>query len=252
MKPHHESPPDPHALTAAHALDALDADEREAFTAHLAHCAACRRETAEFAATAARLASVTAQAPPAPMKQQVLRAVDGVRQLPPQVSGTVPALLRTRAGRRLPRLVVAASLAVAAALAGLAVQQHREGERAAQRAQQARQQLQDIGAVLAAPDTRTVRGRASNGAHALVAVSPRQDRAVFTAAGLPAAGNGRTYQLWLNRDGAMRPAGFIDRDGTVLVEGATGDARALGLTLEPAGGSPRPTTPPLLLLSLPA
>ncbi|GGU25932.1 hypothetical protein GCM10010274_10720 [Streptomyces lavendofoliae] len=49
----------------------------------------------------------------------------------------------------------------------------------------------------------------------------------------------------------MRPAGFVHGDGTVLVDGNPAGATAVGLTLEPAEGSARPTTPPLLLLNLP-
>nr|WP_329390445.1 hypothetical protein [Streptomyces sp. NBC_01351] len=36
------------------------------------------------------------------------------------------------------------------------------------------------------------------------------------------------------------------------MQGDPGRARAVGLTLEPAGGSARPTTAPLMLLALPA
>ncbi|MGW7332784.1 anti-sigma factor domain-containing protein [Streptomyces sp. NPDC054840] len=69
--------------------------------------------------------------------------------------------------------------------------------------------------------------------------------------GTDATHPGTTYQLWLDHDGTMGPAGFIHQDGTVLIDGDTADAAALGLTLEPAGGSPRPTTAPLLLMDLP-
>ncbi|MFB8041650.1 anti-sigma factor domain-containing protein [Streptomyces hydrogenans] len=49
----------------------------------------------------------------------------------------------------------------------------------------------------------------------------------------------------------MQPAGFIHADGTVPLDGDPADATAVGLTLEPSTGSPRPTTSPLLLLALP-
>ncbi|MFG6294645.1 anti-sigma factor, partial [Streptomyces rochei] len=78
------------------------------------------------------------------------------------------------------------------------------------------------------------------------------NKGVFTAANLPAPGAGKTYQLWLDHDGTMRPAGLVDHDGTVILTGNPADAGAVGLTLEPAGGSPQPTTDPLLLMSLPA
>ncbi|MFJ3173820.1 hypothetical protein ACIPJK_23975 [Streptomyces roseus] len=50
----------------------------------------------------------------------------------------------------------------------------------------------------------------------------------------------------------MRPAGLIDHDGTAVLTGDPAGAAALGLTLEPAGRFPRPTTEPLRLLSLTA
>ncbi|MFC9820071.1 anti-sigma factor domain-containing protein [Streptomyces erythrochromogenes] len=41
-------------------------------------------------------------------------------------------------------------------------------------------------------------------------------------------------------------------DGTVPLQGGAATATAVGLTVEPAGGSSRPTTDPLLLMALPA
>ncbi|MFE0602309.1 anti-sigma factor domain-containing protein [Streptomyces sp. NPDC058892] len=249
MKQHHS---DVHALAAAYALNALDPAERRGFADHLPHCPTCREQVAEFEATAARLADSAAQSPPPGMKQHVLDAVDGVRQLPPRVTDSAPtagfgSVLR----RRAVPLALAASVAAAASFAGLAAWQNQQSDQYRQRAIQAQQRLDDVSAVLAAPDARAVHGRASNGATTTVVASERQNRAAFTAAGLPAPAPGRTYQLWLDHDGTMRPAGFIHQDGTVLIDGDTAGAGAVGLTLEPAGGSPSPTTAPLLLMALP-
>lgn len=75
---------------------------------------------------------------------------------------------------------------------------------------------------------------------------------MFLTAGLPAAPEGRTYQLWFDDQGTMRPAGLLPRDGATVMQGAVAGARAVALTLEPAGGSLQPTTTPLLLLPLPS
>ncbi|MFJ3880419.1 anti-sigma factor domain-containing protein [Streptomyces sp. NPDC090077] len=247
---HHTS--DAHTLAAPYALGALNPGERADFEAHMEACEACRQEAAEFGATAARLAAAAALPPPAALKPQVMAAVDGVRQLPPHVpsAASAPAVTAVLRRRALP-LALAASVA-AAVLGGVALWQAQNGAELRQQARQAQQQLDEVSGVLAAPDARTVHGRAANGALATVVASERQNRAVFTAAGLPAPGAGRTYQLWLGHGSTMRPAGFIDRDGTVVLSGSPADAGAVGLTLEPAGGSPRPTTAPLLLMALPA
>ncbi|MFD8643171.1 anti-sigma factor domain-containing protein [Streptomyces zaomyceticus] len=247
---HHTT--DAHTLTAAYALGALDDAERKDFDAHLQACEACREEAAEFQATAARLAAAVSQKPPAAAKAQVMAAIEGVRQLPPRIPapGKAPALGAILRRRAVP-LALAASVA-AAALGGVAVWQMRNGQDLQQQARQAQQRLDAVSAVLAAPDARTVHGRAANGALTTVVSSDQQDTAVFTAANLPAPGAGKTYQLWLDHDGTMRPAGLLDHDGTVILTGNPAGAGAIGLTLEPTGGSPQPTTDPLLLMALPA
>ncbi|MFB7267769.1 anti-sigma factor [Streptomyces nojiriensis] len=247
---HHAA--DLHILAALYALDALDPAERAEFDAHLTGCDGCREDVADFLATAARLAASAAQAPPAAMKQRTMTAADHVRQLPPHLPATSPLAVRGALRRKALPVALAASLVAAASFAGLAAWQNQENRQLEQRARQVEQRLGAVGGVLAAPDARTVHGRADNGALTTVVASDRQDKAVFTATGLPAPAPGKTYQLWLAHDGTMSPAGFIHRDGTVLIDGNTADADALGLTLEPAGGSPQPTTTPVLLMTLPA
>ncbi|MFD4370618.1 anti-sigma factor domain-containing protein [Streptomyces sp. NPDC058486] len=241
-----------HTLGAAYALGALDADERREFAAHLRECDACRQEAVEFEATTARLGAAVSRTPPAGLKTTVMSAVDGVRQLPPETPATTTAAgFGVAVRRKAPALALAASVA-AVALGGLAVNQTQNAQEYQDRAQQAEQRMDDVSTVLAAPDARTVHGKATNGALATVVVSDTQDRAVFTAGGLPAPAAGKTYQLWLDHDGTMLPAGLIAADGTVPMTGSPADATAVGLTLEPSGGSDTPTSDPLLLMSLPA
>ncbi|MFD9358568.1 anti-sigma factor domain-containing protein [Streptomyces sp. NPDC060031] len=242
-----------HTLTGAYALDALTEEEREAFAAHLEHCPACSQEVRGFDATAARLAAGVALAPPPGMKAAVLHGVGAVRQLPPEVPVVRGPARRLRLlTRRAGPWAVAASVAAAATLGGVSLWQGRQAEQARQQADQAAARSQDVTSVLTAPDARITHGRTGNGAAATVVASAARDRAVFLAAGLPPAGPGRTYQLWFADHGVMRPAGLLARDGAVLMHGAVGRAGAVGLTLEPAGGSPQPTGSPLLLLGLPA
>ncbi|MEU7064656.1 anti-sigma factor [Streptomyces sp. NPDC046161] len=231
-----------HALSGAYALDALDPAEHEAFARHLASCPLCVQEVREFSATAARLGSAVALAPPPAMRAAVLARIDTVRQQPPVRRGIVA--LRRRA---LP-LALAACLAGATAL-GAATLWQREQAREADRAVH---DLRELTGVLTAPDARTVTGRSVSGARAAVVVSAARDRAAFLGAGLPAAPDGKTYQLWFADDGVMRPAGLVDGGGATLMSGPVGRATAVGLTLEPAGGSAQPTSRPLVLLALAA
>ncbi|MFF3214423.1 anti-sigma factor domain-containing protein [Streptomyces sp. NPDC002886] len=241
-----------HTLTGAYALNALTGEELRAFTAHLEHCESCHQEVGEFAATAARLAAAVSLPVPVAMRQAVLDRIDGVRQLPARAPLASSVRFTTRLTRRASAFVVAASIVAAAGFGGVALWQHEQVEQGRTEAQRAEQHVRDMTAVMAAPDARTTRGRTSTGALASVVTSARLNQAVFLASGLPPAPAGQTYQLWFDDHGTMRPAGLTPGDGSVLMQGDPGQALAVGLTLEPAGGSTQPTTSPLVLLSLPA
>ncbi|CAM5666082.1 hypothetical protein SAVIM338S_06903 [Streptomyces avidinii] len=251
----HRHDEDLHGLTGAYALDTLTGEERRAFAVHLEGCADCAREVAGFAATTARLAAAASAPVPPDMKLVVMRGIDGVRQLPPHTRSDRagrpdrPAGLFSFLPRRAGPFVVAASIAAAAAFGGIAVWQHQE---ARTQAQHAEARVREVTSVLAAADARTVHGRTSTGATTSVVTSPQLNKSVFVAAGLPPAPAGKTYQLWFDDHGTMRPAGLIRQDGARLMQGDPSQALAVGLTLEPEGGSPQPTSSPLILLSLPA
>ncbi|MEV8411428.1 anti-sigma factor, partial [Streptomyces niveus] len=85
-------------------------------------------------------------------------------------------------------------------------------------------------------------------------VSQARDKAAFIASGLPKPPGGKVYQLWFNDEGTMRDAGLLDPSATsdsVLMAGSVGAASGMGITLEPAGGSPQPTSDPLALMNFP-
>ncbi|MGW7343445.1 anti-sigma factor [Streptomyces sp. NPDC054854] len=226
-----------HALSGAYALNALDPGERDAFERHLERCVLCTQDVREFSATAARLGSAVALPAPPGMRRTVLARIDGVRQQPPARRKIVA--LRRRA---LP-LALAACLAGTLALGGAALREHEQAQRTAIA-------LQDLTAVLSAPDARTVTTRPGSGMTGKVVVSASRDRAAFVSSGLPAAPAGRTYQLWFADGSVMRPAGLVRADGATVLTGPVGRATAIGLTLEPSGGSEQPTSPPLMLLAL--
>jgi anti-sigma factor RsiW len=236
-----------HTLTGAYALHALDVAERARFEDHLAQCAACRKEVAELQQTAARLGVAVDARPPEQLRAQVLAAARRVRQLPP-----ADARLRPAPSRNWPlwlTSVAAAAAVVTAVLLGVQV------SRVDDRLSETTQLLDELGArqdalvsVLAAPDAevRSTRGALS----ATVVVSERQDRLVFLPRRVPAPRSGETYQLWLIGPDGARSAGVFAQAGRPLEAESLGAAEQVGVTVEPAGGSPQPTSDPILQLRL--
>jgi anti-sigma-K factor RskA len=83
-----------------------------------------------------------------------------------------------------------------------------------------------------------------------VVYSPSEDRSVVVADGLADLPSDRTYQLWfIGNDGTPASAGLFRPDNgraTLVIDGTPAGSKAIGVTKEPAGGSPQPTSPILL------
>ncbi|MCI3935476.1 anti-sigma factor [Streptomyces sp. AN091965] len=246
---------DPHTLTGAYATDALDDDERRAFEEHLVRCPSCAQEARELTAAAARLGLAAAVAPRSALKDEVLRRLTTVRQEAPRPRPVPQSGTAWHRARRASRWALAACLAAAAGLGGTAVWQHRQADEARETARRAEARSEDLAALLAAPDARARTGKLPGGARATVVVSSSRDRAALLASGMARPPRGKVYQLWFDDKGSMRPAGLMDPDRTtaaLLLTGPVGRATGMGITLEPAGGSPEPTAPPVALVRFPA
>ncbi len=108
--------------------------------------------------------------------------------------------------------------------------------------------------VVASADATTV--TSTKGATTAKVVYSRQlGRSAITVAGLPSLPDDQTYQLWYaGADEKMIPAGLFDTDASghasTVLEGDANAATAVGLTVEPAGGSPQPTSEPLMVMAL--
>ena len=241
-----------HALSGVYALDALGARERERFEHHLARCPSCQVEVRGLQETATRFALAASADPPPRMKGWVMGAAARTGQLPP-VPDVRP--LRAPAPGWLRRIAVpaaAACLALAIALGVLL-----GISRSQLSAENARQR--EIAAVLNAPGARIVHGRAAPSGSATIVLAPGLHRLVFTSTGMPSLPGSEVYQLWVIGPAgttAATSAGLLTRmaDGTtvpVLASGlAAGDR--IGVTVEPAGGTSKPTTTPVVLIPLPS
>jgi hypothetical protein len=250
---------DIHALSGAYAIDALESDERELFRQHLAQCPDCQAEVDSLREAAALLPETTSTPPPPALRDRVLAEIATVRPLPPEVGKdeAIPfherveptAAVIPLARRRRFRLALVAAAAVAALIGGGVVASQPWQDDTSE------QQLSLADQVLRDPRATHVRLDFDGGATATVTRSEKHGRAVIVTSKMPAAPEGKVYELWLQVDGDMVPAGVMPRkpDQTVLLEGDANLATAVGITVEPGpDGSEEPTSPPIATFELEA
>ena len=206
---------DLHVLTGSYALNALPDLERAEFERHLPHCPSCDAEVRGLRETAARLAMAQALPPPPGMEQR----------------GRIP--------RRVAAFAAAASVAAAVALGvtQVSTQHQLESARASDAA---------ISRVVTAADARIQTARTRAGGSVTVVASAARREAVVTGTGTPPAG--RIYQVWVMSPSGARSAGLMAGAGTLLASAVVPGDR-IGITVEPAGGTSKPTTTPVAVLS---
>jgi anti-sigma-K factor RskA len=231
-----------HTLAGAYVLDALTDVERRRFETHLIDCDTCAEEVRGMRETTTRLALAVAADPPADLRARVLDQTARTRQIPPRIAR--PGAARVN---RLGWLLSAACLVLAVVLGVAAVHARRTSDRVTAL-------NRDIAAVMAAPDAHTVVAPVHTAGSGTIVVSRGLGKAVILLSGLPPLPSSKTYELWLMGPAAPRPAGTLrppagHRPRTVLASGL-GDAARIGLTVEPAAGSTRPTSAPIFVAAI--
>jgi anti-sigma factor RsiW len=219
-----------HDLVAPYALDALDEEERAAFERHLEECERCPAELTRLQGAAGALAyAVEGPELPAGLRERILeaaRAENGARviELP----------------RRRWLLPVTASAAAMAAVVAIGV-----GTWATSLAR-------DLDRERSAKDT-YARAFALLGGRAEVKTLADAEgsllvaadgRAALAVCGLETAAEDKTYEAWVVERGTPQPAGLF-RGGSgcppVLLDRKVSEGAVVAVTLEPKGGSRKPT-----------
>lgn len=266
---------DIHGLTGAHALHALDGEEAARFEQHLAACVFCREEVASLGECLADLSALVAEEPPPSLRSSVLdrlastpqdspedrpeagpeagrhrTRVDGDAVGPPAGTdhrrghqGTVRSIgsATSAVHRRWPTSLAAAAAAIVLVGGGYTVWRSSHADPPTT---VSAQQVLDAG------DSTAVVESLSNGGSLTVTRSMSLKKAVLVTSQLPAPPMGKIYQLWFQEpSGTMEPAGSLPAGGdqVVVLDGDAQAAVGAGITLEPDGGSPAPTTDPLAL-----
>jgi anti-sigma-K factor RskA len=205
-------------LVAAYAIGAVDATTGEcvAVRAHIAQCAICREEFKIARAATAAIGLSAAETPPPALRERILASLP---------AKTVPI---SRAQRR-PWFIPAVAAAAIIIAAGVWWSSHRAA--------------QQSWAALCVPG-------AAN-CHASGTVTVAGDKLRMQINGLAALPAGKQYQAWvIPPGGAPKPEPVFSADerggGSVEIPEAPIKGSIVAITVEPAGGSQKPTSKPFL------
>lgn len=223
-----------HAVDAApYALGALD--DASGFELHLETCEICSAEVAQFGADVDMLAR---SVPPVPAPRALIDDVMATVRAEAEVLNAAGADADKPARRR--RFTAPRALGFAAALAAVIVA------------------IVLVASPGTAPDTVTQGEIIAKGmpANASIKLLESDDgKAHLEVTGVPEAGDGRIYEVWLQQpNDTMAPTDALfdvtaGGHGTVHVPDL-GEAKAIYITNEPAGGSSAPTSDPLMRVEL--
>jgi hypothetical protein len=182
----------------------------------------------------------------------VIKAARRTGQLGPVIAGIQEAARpHGRSRRRRAIASMAAAAAVIAVAGGVAAGTHY----ADLRSQRSQQQARTVEDVLRASDAVMRSAPVSTGGMAIVVSSRHERMAVFIAHDLRALPRGKCYELWLMGPHGEHPAGRLmmranGMSGPAVIHGmSAGDM--VGLTVEPASGSLRPTSAPVVMIGRP-
>ncbi|HLV44617.1 MAG TPA: anti-sigma factor [Aggregatilineales bacterium] len=225
-------------LIPAYALGVLDEAELHAVETHLAGCTACRAELAVYEDVADQLALAVPQVePPAALHGRLMAwlerptsaAAPPARPARAGFGARLGALFQALAPVWTPVSLVLILLLVASNL--LLWQQVRQAE-----APPPEPVSVYLGGTEAAP-----------GAAGFIIFEPGSADALLVTYHLPTLEPDQQYQLWLIHDGSRDSGGVfsVSEHGNAVIRLTAGrpvmDYSAVGVTVEPAGGSPGPT-----------
>lgn len=230
-----------HDLLPALALGILDSEETSRAQEHLAGCLICRRELAAYESSTAELAHAAPSLAPSPqVKERLMARVQAVRPRRPAPVASRPWLERLLPAWGLASVILVIALGALNLLLW--------------------QRFNKMDAFLSPGGMRAVPlspVEAASPATGFVLVSADGDEGALVVDGLPPLGEAQQYQLWLIRDGKRTSGAVFSTD-----ENSYGGTRirapesllsysAVGITIEPAGGSPQPTGTQVLAGILP-
>lgn len=218
---------------ASYAVGALTAAERREVENDLRRSPRLAAEVREFTETAGMLGLATAPvAASDALRDSILERIEDAPQVSPVIRG--PWFARPAA------VLMGAAAAAVIAIGGTAVAMNLFNEPSA------------VDQIVAAADYEQVSAEMEGGATVVAIWSASLERSAITVHDMDAPPADHTYQLWyIDEAGHAVPAGTFDAGSnpqTVVLAGDMDAGDAIGITIEPTGGSSSPTTDPILVI----
>ena len=230
-------------LKDAYVLGALPQEERREFEEYLAEHPERQAEVDELEAVAGLLALSPQEHEPSPeLRSRIMDAV-GAEAVRPRTAGRRSALawIGELLGAR--NLALGAATLLVIGLFSWSMLLRGEVQDLQGRVQSLQSQPQG-------PQMVELGGTgAEQGARAELIIL-EGDRAVLVVENMPPVPEEKTYQIWVIEDDVPKPSGLFElRQDSVaaVVEHPLEDGDVVAVTVEPKGGSPKPTTDPMLV-----
>jgi anti-sigma-K factor RskA len=226
-------------LIAPYVLGAVSPEEEREIRAHIVSCDECMQEAESFSTVTSALALASDPAPlPAGFVDRVVAHVNDARPESSAAAAGAAPWYRRWTGWQV--VATSALLVVALILGAFVVNDRKDLE-----------QRQKVLAALLQHERGGMDLQGTTGAVAKVV--PTSNGSIFVATGLHEAPSHHTYQLWLIKDdGTPVSAGtFVMQGGVAVLESHLPLSRfaKAAVTVEPSGGSQRPTTQPVITSS---
>ena len=227
-------------LIPAYAVGAADAEERAVVEAHTIKCTRCRALLAEYQLLAEELLYTVPRAQaPSRLEAELRRRIGHPSTDPrPQWTGE-----ERRWRRQLGWAVIGLALLALIVSNGYWATRVRTVE------ERAAVQATALVALAEAPRAELHGDAIAPEARGMLYYRPDSHIGVLHVYGMPPLPEGKVYQLWLIRGGHRESGGLFavneEGEGVLLIEATRplGEYEAVGVTMEPEGGSAGPTSP---------
>jgi anti-sigma-K factor RskA len=242
-------------LKDAYVLGALPEEERLSFEEYLAAHPERQAELDELGAVAGLLAFSPQQQEPSPeLRSRVMEVVEAEAE-PRRVRGR-STFARVGDFLSVRSLALGAAALLVIGLLSWNVLLQGQVEDLQGQVQDAQGQVQDLQAkVEQDQQSRTIAlegSWADQGANAEVATI-HKNQVILVARDMPSVPEDRTCQIWVISDDVPKPSGLFRPEGNMTVAPVTNsisNADVIAVTVEPVGGSKKPTSDPVLLAKL--